>query len=169
MDEVLVARIGRPNGLKGAVTVQSHTDQPAERFVPGADFVTEPSIGVLTIRSARLQGMTWVLAFEEVTDREGAEAIRGTRLLAEPDSPGGDDGFYEDDLVGLDVVLLDGSPVGTVTALHQRPAQDLIEVELVGGGAAYVPFVDQIVPQVDLEGGRITIDPPPGLLELAGA
>lgn len=169
MDEVMVARIGRPHGLRGEVTVQSHTDQPAERFVAGAEFVTEPPLGGLTIRSARLQGKSWVLGFVQVTDREGAEAIRGTRLLAEPDLPGDDDGFYEEDLVGLEVLLLDGSSVGTVTALHRRPAQDLIEIELAAGGAAYVPFVDQIVPQVDLEAGRIIIDPPPGLLDLAGA
>lgn len=165
----MVACIGRPHGLRGEVTVQSHTDQPAERFTPGAEFVTEPAMGGLTIRSARLQGKAWVLGFVQVTDREGAEAIRGTRLLAEPDSLGADDGFYEDDLVGLEVVLVDGSPVGTVTALHQRPAQDLIEVELSTGGAAYLPFVDEIVPEVDLESGRMVIDPPPGLLELAGA
>lgn len=165
----MVARIGRPHGLRGEVTVQSHTDQPAERFVAGAEFVTEPPLGRLTIRSARLQGKAWVLGFVQVIDREGAEAIRGTRLLAAPDAPGEDDGFYEEDLVGLQVVLPDGSLVGTVTALHQRPAQDLIEIELVAGTAAYVPFVEEIVPEVDLEAGRMVIDPPPGLLELAGA
>lgn len=164
----MVARIGRPHGLRGEVTIQSHTDQPAERFTPGAEFVTEPAMS-LTIRSARLQGRSWVLGFVQVTDREGAEALRGTRLLAPPDPPSDDDGFYEDDLVGLEVFLIDGSLVGTVTALHQRPAQDLIEVELATGGAAYLPFVDEIVPEVDLESGRMVIDPPSGLLELAGA
>ncbi len=165
MEEVMVARIGRANGLKGEVTVQLHTDRPEERFVPGARFRTEPSVGELTIRSARMQGMIQVLGFEEATDRTAAEALRGTRLLAELDDEE-DDGWYEDDLVGLQVVLIDGSTVGTVSALHQRPAQDLLEVELVTGDTAYVPFVEQMVPVVDIEAGRIEIDPPPGLLDL---
>ncbi len=165
MDEVMVARIGRANGLQGEVTVQLHTDRPGDRFVPGATFRTEPSVGELTIRSARMQGMIQVLGFEEATDRNAAEALRGTRLMAEPDDDEGD-GWYEDDLVGLKVVLLDGSVVGTVSALHQRPAQDLLEVELCSGDTAYVPFVEQMVPVVDIGAGRIEIDPPPGLLDL---
>lgn len=161
----MVARIGRANGLKGEVTVQVHTDRPGERFVAGARFRTEPSIGQLTVCSARMQGVTQVLGFEEARDRTAAEALRGTRLLAQPDEED-DDGWYEDDLVDLQVVLLDGSPVGRIVALHQRPAQDLLEVALQGGGTAYVPFVEQIVPNVDVEAGRIEIDPPPGLLDL---
>lgn len=163
MDEVMVARIGRANGLKGEVTVQVHTDRPGERFVPGARFHTEPTIGDLTVRSARMQGTVQVLAFEEAVDRTAAEGLRGTRLLAEPDE---DEGWYEDDLVGLRVVLLDGTSVGSVGALHQRPAQDLLEVAMDGGGTAYVPFVEQMVPTVDIDAGRIEIDPPPGLLDL---
>lgn len=165
MKEVMVARIGRANGLKGEVTVQVHTDRPDERFVPGARFRTEPSAGELTVRSARMQGTTQILGFEQARDRSAAEALRGTRLLATPDADE-DDGWYEDDLVGLQVVLLDGSSVGTVSALHQRPAQDLIEVALTDGGTAYVPFVEQMVPVVDVEAGRVEIDPPPGLLDL---
>ena len=165
MDEVMVARIGRANGLKGEVTVQLHTDRPQERFTAGARFRTEPSAGELTVRSARVQGTTWVLGFAEVSDRSGAEGLRDTRLMAAPDEDD-DDGWYEDDLVDLQVYDVGGTLVGVVVALLQRPAQDLLEVALAGGGTAYVPFVEQIVPVVDVEAGRIEIDPPPGLLDL---
>lgn len=79
--EVLVARIGRPHGLRGEVTVQTHTDTPRERFVRGAVFETRPSRGTLTLRSARPHQGVWLLAFEEAADRSAAEALRGSRLV----------------------------------------------------------------------------------------
>ncbi len=165
MDEVTVARIGRAHGLRGEVTVASHTDRPEERFVAGASFRTDPDRGAVTVRSVRLQGTTWVLGLDGVSDRTGAEALRGTRLLAAPEEDD-DEGWYEDDLVGLQVVHVQDGPVGRVAALHRRPAQDLLEVTLEAGSTAYLPFVAQIVPEVDVPGGRIVIDPPDGLLDL---
>ncbi|NHN54392.1 ribosome maturation factor RimM [Calidifontibacter sp. DB0510] len=166
MDEVLVARIGKPHGLRGEVTVQVHTDSPDERFVVGAVFATEPAErGPLRLRTARVHNGIQLLGFEEALDRTAAEALRGTRLFAAADEEE-DDGFYEDDLVGLQVVDASGTPLGTVVALHSRPAQDLLEIEREDGGSAYLPFVEEIVPEVDLESGRVIATPPPGLLEL---
>lgn len=164
MDEVLVARIGKPHGLRGEVTVQAHTDNPAERFVVGAVFGTDPDRGELTVRTVRVHNGIHLLSFEEAGDRTAAEGLRGTRLLAAAEDE--DDAFYEDDLVGLAVVDTDGQPLGTVIALHPRPAQDLLEIELTDGRTAYLPFVAEIVPEVDLDAGRVVADPPPGLLEL---
>ena len=79
--EVLVARIGKPHGLRGEVTVQTHTDAPRERFVRGAVFETRPRRGTLTLRGARLHQGVWLLAFEEAADRSAAEALRGSRLV----------------------------------------------------------------------------------------
>jgi len=175
--DVVVARIGKPHSLNGEVTVQLHTDDPQSRFVPGATFDTQaqPGSGVprtLTLRSARLHNGTWLLGFEQVPDRTGAESLRGTRLLVdnevedvtEQDEPG--DAWYEEELAGLAVVTPDGSRVGAVSALEIGPSQDLLVVALDGGGTAYVPFVSEIVPQVDVAGGKVVIDPPDGLLEL---
>ena len=165
MDEVLVARIGKPHGLKGEVTVQVHTDSPQERFVEGASFSTEPDRGLLTIRAERVHNGIQLLSFEEASDRTAAEALRGTRLFAAADEED-DEGFYEDDLVGLEVVDTAGTTLGKVVALHPRPVQDLLEIELPDGRTAYLPFVEQIVPEVDLDAGKVIADPPPGLLEL---
>lgn len=164
-DEVLVARIGKPHGLRGEVTVQVHTDVPHERFVVGATFGTDPDRGELTVRAARLHNGIQLLAFEEAADRTAAEALRGTRLVASADDDE-DDAYYEDDLVGLAVVDTAGESLGKVVALHPRPAQDLLEIELADGRTAYLPFVEEIVPEVDLDAGRVVADPPPGLLEL---
>ena len=171
--QYLVARIGKPHSLRGEVTVQVHTDDPQARFVPGATFITEavPGSGVpreLTLQSARLHNGTWLLAFEGIPDRTGAEGLRGTRLLVDADVEDEDDeeGWYEDELVGLRAVDPDGTELGTVSGLEVGPAQDLLVLTLPGGGTAYVPFVDEIVPEVDVEGGRVVLTPPPGLLEL---
>ncbi len=68
--------------------------------------------------------------------------------------------------MGLSVLTTDGTVVGEVGGLESRPVQDLLVVRLTGGGEALVPFVEQIVPEVDLEGRRVVIDPPAGLLDL---
>ena len=174
-DQLLVARIGKPHGLRGEVTVQVHTDDPERRFVDGATFDTEatPGTGVprrLTIASTRVHRGIWLLGFAEIPDRTGAESLRGTRLYVDPDQledEGDDDeGWYEDDLVGLTVVRTDGSTVGEVVGLETRPAQDLLVVRLRDGSEALVPFVEAVVPEVDLDARRVVIDPPAGLLEL---
>ena len=174
--ERVVARIGKAHSLRGEVTVRVHTDDPAARFVPGARFTTEavPGSGVpreLTLRSARLHNGIWLLAFEGIPDRTGAEGLRGTRLLIDSEETAAseqadEDAWYEQDLVGLKVVDRSGLELGTVSGLETGPAQDLLVLRLAGGGSAHVPFVSAIVPEVDVEGGRIVIDPPPGLLEL---
>jgi len=166
--QVVVARIGKAHGLRGEVTVQVLTGAPDERFVPGAIFATEPAAtGPLVLRSARDNNGILLLGFEQVGDRSGAEALRGTKLLADVLADDGDEeAWYERDLVGLTAVTVDGTEVGEVTALESRPAQDLLVVRLVGGREVLVPFVTAIVPEVDVKGGRVVLNPPPGLLDL---
>jgi 16S rRNA processing protein RimM len=176
--EVVVARIGKPHGLNGEVTVQLHTDEPARRLVVGAAFATSARAGSgvpreLTLRSTRVHNGTWLLAFEEIADRTGAESLRGTRLLldpetlvAEPEIDDDEQAWYEDELRGLAVVTRAGDRVGVVSGLEIGAAQDLLVVTLDSGGSAYLPFVEAIVPEVDVAGGRVVVDPPEGLLEL---
>lgn len=169
-DTFVAARIGRPHGLRGEVTVQVHTDDPDGRFVVGAAFATEPADrGPLTLRSVRVHQGTYLLGFEGHPDRTAAEALRGTRLLVAVDvDADDDDAWREEDLLGFEVVRPDGSPLGTVSALHLRPVQDLLEVS-TARGAVLVPFVEELVPEVDEDARRIVVDPPPGLLELGEA
>lgn len=166
--QVVVARIGKAHGLRGEVTVQVLTGAPDQRFVPGASFETDPaSSGPLVLRSARDNNGILLLGFEHTDDRSGAEMLRGIKLLADVLADDGDDEeWYERDLVGLKAVTVDGDEVGLVAALESRPAQDLLVLRLTNGREARVPFVTALVPQVDIEGGRIVLDPPPGLLDL---
>ncbi len=172
----VIARIGKPHGLHGEVTVQLHTDHPERRFGLGAVLDTEaaPGTGVpraLTVRSTRVHNGVWLLGFEEVPDRTGAESLRGTRLVIDgTDDDGSDpdeaDVFSEDELVGLRAVDPAGTELGHVSGLELGSAQDRLVLTLTGGREVLVPFVEAIVPEVDVAGGKVVIDAPPGLLDL---
>ena len=91
-DGHVVARIGKPHALRGEVTVQLHTDDPESRLLPGTVFDTraQPGSGVprqLTLATTRVHRGIWLLGFEEIPDRTGAESLRGTRLVLAADQP----------------------------------------------------------------------------------
>lgn len=166
--DVLVARIGKPHGIRGEVTVQLFTDAPEDRFESGETFrVEDAAVADLTVVKARWNKEVLIVAFEQVTDRNQAETLRGARLFIEGDTTADaeHDAWYEHELVGLDA-RVDGVAVGKVTALRTMAVQDLLVVELSNGHEALVPFVGSIVPDVDPEGGFVTIVPPAGLFDL---
>lgn len=163
--DLVVARIGRPHGLAGEVSVEVRTDVPEERFTVGAVLATDPaSAGPLTVSSVREQAGRWYLRFEEVPDRTAAEGMRGVLLVVEADHSSEPDVWYPHELVDLRVERTDGNEVGTVVAIEHPSAQDLLVVREVGGAESRIPFVRELVPTVDVAGGRIVVDPPYGLL-----
>lgn len=166
--QLVVARIGRAHGIAGEVTVEVRTDEPELRLAPGAVLATDPSsAGPLTVRSGRVHSGRLLLRFEGVADRTGAEALRGTLLVAEVDpdeQPEDPEEFYDHQLVGLDVVTVDGEHVGEIEQISHLPGQDLLIVAREGSAEVMIPFVEEFVPEIDLEGQRLVVDPPPGLL-----
>ena len=171
----VIARIGKPHGLLGEVTVQLHTDEPERRLAVGTVIDTEaaPGTGVprsLTVRSTRVHNGVWLVAFDEVPDRTGAESLRGTRLVVDAadvlPAADEDDVFTEEQLRGLAVVDPAGAVLGEIGGLELGAAQDRLVILLPDGREAQVPFVTALVPEVDLEGGRVVVDAPPGLLDL---
>ncbi|MFB6440455.1 ribosome maturation factor RimM [Streptomyces sp. NPDC056411] len=167
--QLVVARIGRAHGIKGEVTVEVRTDEPELRLGPGAVLTTDPSsVGPLTIAAGRVHSGRLLLRFEGVADRTAAEALRNTLLIAEVDPeevPEDPEEFYDHQLIDLDVVTRDGTVVGRISEISHLPYQDLLIVERPEGGEVMIPFVTEIVPEIDLEEQRAVIDPPPGLLD----
>jgi 16S rRNA processing protein RimM len=175
MTEIAVGVITRAHGVRGEVTVDLRTDEPERRFTPGAVLRAEPGSGrnraaadltFTVVRTREHQGR-WLVTFAEIADRTAAEAVRGIRLVAEvPDdeTPTGEDEFYDRQLIGLAVVV-EGStePVGTVTSVLHLPAQDVFEID-TNDGVRLVPFVSDLVPEVDLSAGRIVVSDVAGLL-----
>jgi len=170
---LVVARVGRAHGVKGEVAVEVRTDDPDTRLAPGAVLLTEPvERGPLTVRSTRDHSGRLLVRFVGVEDRTAAEDLRGTLLQVDVDPaqvPDEDDAWYDHQLVGLAVVDTTGREVGTVAGVVHLPAQDLLSVLRPDGSEALVPFVAQIVPEVDVAGGCVVVAPPPGLLDDAAA
>ncbi|MFB7027932.1 MULTISPECIES: ribosome maturation factor RimM [unclassified Streptomyces] len=167
--QLVVARIGRAHGIKGEVTVEVRTDEPELRLGPGAVLLTDPaSTGPLTIETGRVHSGRLLLRFEGVRDRTAAEALRNTLLIAEVDPtemPEEEDEYYDHQLIDLDVVLADGTEIGRITEISHLPSQDLFIVERPDGTELMIPFVGEIVTEIDLEEQRAVIDPPPGLID----
>ncbi|WP_345474285.1 ribosome maturation factor RimM [Glutamicibacter ectropisis] len=163
-----VARIGKPHGIRGEVTVQVLTDNPEERFTAGEELiVVDGPVKTLTVKNARWNKTILLLSFKEINDRNQAETLRGARLEIEvSDEPEDEsDEWYEHELLDLKV-MLDGQQVGVITALRTNPAQDLLVFEDTEGNEIYLPFVDEFVPEIDPEAGIVVITPPAGLLTL---
>ncbi|MDB1089644.1 ribosome maturation factor RimM [Streptomyces sp. ACA25] len=168
--QLVVARVGRAHGIKGEVTVEVRTDEPELRLGPGAVLATDPaSTGPLTIESGRVHSGRLLLRFEGVGSRGAAEALRNTLLIAEVDpdeQPEDPEEFYDHQLIDLDVVTVDGTPVGRIAEISHLPYQDLLVVDRPDdAGQVLIPFVAEIVPEVDLAGQRAVVDPPPGLID----
>jgi 16S rRNA processing protein RimM len=167
--QLVVGRIAKAHGIAGDVVVDVRTDDPDHRYAPGAMLDTDPAHhGPLTVAATRWHSGRLLIRFEGVADRDAAEALQGVLLVADSQtSRSGDaDDFWDHDLVGLSVLTLDETPVGTIADVLHPPGPAVLVVDRDGAGEALIPFVSDIVPTVDLQLGRIVIDPPEGLLEL---
>jgi 16S rRNA processing protein RimM len=162
----VVGRIGRPHGLRGEVTVQLRTDFPEQRFAAGSRL--RGDIGrSLVVETARPHRGGLLVRFAGIADREAAAELCGCTLsidaaelpdLADPEE------FYDHQLEGLVAVGPDGTALGTVREVVHAPASDLLVLDTEHGDVL-VPFVQAIVPHVDVAGGRLVLDPPVGLFD----
>jgi 16S rRNA processing protein RimM len=153
---VPVGRLGRPHGLEGFVGLYIEAEDLVAHFEPGS--VVYLNSEPYTVRATRPGKKGPQVAFEEVTDRQGAEAIRGREVFVGRRRPLGEGEFWPEDLVGLEVRPGGGQVVG----ISNGPAQDRLVVER-GELLFEVPFVRQLVPTVDLENGYVEIDEIEGL------
>lgn len=169
--QLIVAIIGAAHGLKGEVKLDVRTDIPERRLAPGTMVETDPpECGPLTIvRTREYKGSTFAV-FAECRDRTAAEALRGISLVVESDEDEEieEDAWYPHELIGLEVLDTDGYTLGEVVALEPMPSQDLIVVRELDGTMTRVPFVKEIVVEVDPEDHCIVVDAPHGLFASDG-
>jgi 16S rRNA processing protein RimM len=160
--------VGAPHGVRGAVRIKSFTDEPdaIARYGTLEDESGERKFTLRFVGAAKGDGMV-VAQLSGVADRDRAEALRGLRLYAPRAAlpATAEDEFYYADLVGLTAALEDGAKLGTVIAVHDFGAGDVIEIERDAGALVLVPFTRAAVPIVDIAGGRVVIDPPDGLFD----
>lgn len=156
-----VGRIGRAHGILGEATIEVRTDEPDKRFAIGAQVDTDTH-GRLTIRSGRVHNGILLLAFEGVGDRNAIEALRDTILYSDVDinevSDNSDD-YHVQQLIGSTAFLEDGSDFGTVIDVLNLPGQDVLVIS-AATGEVLIPFVHQLVPEVDIQARKLIVIPP---------
>lgn len=158
---VCVARIGAAHGLRGEVRLWTFTEDPMSVALYGP-LSTKDGARQLEVAHARAAGDHLIATLTGVTTREQAERLNGTELYVARDKlPETDEGeFYHADLIGLAAVDAAGTTLGTVAAIHNFGAGDIIEIAPVRGPSLMLPFTDAVVPTVDINGGRVVIEMP---------
>ncbi|WP_259159219.1 ribosome maturation factor RimM [Microbacterium phyllosphaerae] len=169
-NQLRVGRLVKAHGLKGALKLELYTDNPERRFTPGAEFTLQvpeasPWHGkTVVVREYRVMNGNPVVFLNDVDDREAAEGLVRAILWIDQDADEVEDNaWFDHQLVGLDVVR-DDVVVGKVARVDHFPAQDLLIVRS-GDQDIMVPFVQAIVPTVDVSAGRVIVTPPAGLFE----
>jgi 16S rRNA processing protein RimM len=160
-DRVLLGVVAAPHGVRGLVRIKSFTEDPMKvaAYGPLSDETGKKEYRVEVLSAARGAVLARI---DGVADRTAAEGLRGLRLYvprsALPEA--GAKEWYEADLIGLSAIGRDGRDWGKVVAFHDFGAGSVMEVS----GGAMLPFTDEAVPEIDVEGGKVVIDPPAGLL-----
>ena len=164
---MLVGEIARPQGLQGEVRIRSFTAHPAAitEYGPLED---ETGARLFEIESLRVTPKAMSARLKGVTSRDEAEALTGTKLYV-PHSrlpAREEDEWYHTDLIGISALDREGVAIGSVVAVHNFGAGDLLEIRPASGGnTVLMPFTRDTVPEVDVEGGWLRIAPPDGLFE----
>ena len=164
---VLLGVVAAPHGVRGLVRIRSFTEEPMAIASYGelSDESGSRRFRVEALSSVRGAVLARI---EGVADRTAAEALRGLRLYVDRDvlPATGEREWYEADLIGLPAVGTDGRNWGKVVAFHDFGAG--LTMEISGGtasrGSVMLPFTDEAVPEVDIDGGKVVVEPPAGVL-----
>jgi 16S rRNA processing protein RimM len=164
--KICVGMIAGAHGVKGLVRLRSFTSEPADVMEYGP-LTSEDGEREFALQLKSATNDYFIASLAGVADREAAEALRGTKLFvsraALPKLKKRE--FYEADLVGLVAADKDGKEIGKVLAVHNYGGGPFLEIAPGQGGSFMLPFTKECVPEVDVEEGRVVIDPPEGWIE----
>ena len=156
---VLLGRIASAHGIRGEVLIHAYTQAP-ENIGAYGPLSDADGMRTFTVASARVTQKGVVARLEGVNDRNAAEALRGVELYVDRKRlpATSEDEFYQADLVGLSAVDSSGEALGTIVAVHNFGAGDLLEIRLAASGKTeLIPFTDEVVPGVDIAAGRAVV------------
>ncbi|MAF94634.1 MAG: 16S rRNA processing protein RimM [Rhodospirillaceae bacterium] len=169
-DRVCIGAVAGVRGLKGEVRIKSFTADPDDIAAYGP-LSTDGGERSFDIRvTARAKGQI-IARLSGIDDRDAAEALKGERLYVPKSAlpEAGEGAYYHADLIGLGAETAAGEKLGIVKAVHNFGAGDVIEISGKGDkGGLMVPFTAEVVPEVDIENGRIVVSPPAVLETGAG-
>ncbi len=160
--KLLMGRIGAAHGIKGEVRIQSFTEEPLALASYGPLSTSKPGL-TIEIETARATTNVLVARLKGIKDRTAAEKLNGVELYIDRENlpPADDDDYYHADLIGLEARLGDGTVLGTVTAIPNFGASDLIEVRDTRSGDTFLyPFSKAVVPEVHIAEGYLVIEVP---------
>jgi 16S rRNA processing protein RimM len=161
-ERICVAQIGGAHGIRGEVKLKSFTADPLAVKDYGV-LESEDGAASFEIEALRPAKGYLVARLRGVRDRNAAEQLTNLRLFVPRERlpPPAADEFYHADLIGLAAVTAAGVEVGTVVAVHNFGAGDILELRPPAGGTTIMlPFTDAFVPRIDIAGGRIVVEPP---------
>ena len=158
---VCVARIGAAHGVRGAVKLWSFTEDPLAVQSYGL-LRTKDGAREFEIANLRAARDHLVATFKGVATRNDAEKLNGIELYVAREKlpPTGAGEYYHADLIGLAAINAANEPLGSVVAIHNFGAGDIIEIQPLRGASMLLPFTNAAVPSVDIEGGRVVIELP---------
>jgi 16S rRNA processing protein RimM len=161
-----IGYVRKAHGIRGDVLVRGLVSDAASRFVVGGELRSvEPTERSFTTDGVAPHKGDYIISLAGVTSRNAAEALIGTQFVI----PFGDrrtlddDEWWAEDLIGCEVIAVDGSPVGEVSDVVTGSAQDRLVVQRADGTVGEVPLVGALVPTVDIAARRIVVDLPEGL------
>lgn len=170
--ELVVGRVAKSHGIRGEIVVEVRTDSPELRFADGAVLTgrrpRERNTSTYTVAASREHSGRLLVRLQGVNDRTAADELRGTLFVidsADVEPSDDPDEFYDHELEGLAVRTVDGTEVGVIAEVLHPPGGELLSVKAPDGREILIPFVTAIVPDVDVAGGSVTVDPPDGLLD----
>lgn len=160
-DLIVMAEIGAPHGVRGELRARTFTDDPLAIGDYGP--LVDPGGRAFTVLSVRPAKNVVILRLKGVGSREAAEALKGLLLHVPrnrlPDGALEEDEFFRSDLIGLAVRDASGTDYGTVIAMHNFGAGDVLEIRPPKGRASMIPFSEAAVPDIDFDAGVLTVDP----------
>lgn len=168
MEYYQVGKIVNTHGIKGEVRVQSITDFPEERFAPGAivyAFQDGKEPLELTVKSHRKHKQFDLLSFEGMEDINLVEPLKQADLkVSEEQQAELDDGeYYYHQIIGLDVIDLDGNAIGTIQEIMESGANDVWVIRRPGKKELLIPAIKDVVKDIQIENHKVIIDMLDGL------
>jgi len=173
-EHLIVGHVARAHGIRGEVLVSPLTDEVDDVYAPGRELTLGDEDGeldadapALVVQRSRPYRNGLLVKFEGYDDRTSVEPLAHRYLLAPIESlrPLEEGEVFYHQLLGCEVVTVDGEVVGRVREVYDAEPADLLDVK-GDGRSVLIPFVERIVEEVDVEAGRIVINPPPGLFDL---
>jgi 16S rRNA processing protein RimM len=165
-DHVIIGRVTRPHGIAGEVRAQSHTDRPERFSTLDKVWVGDPPGVAVTVDRVRLHQQSIILKLRGVDTRSEAETLRNQWLSLPMDqaAPLEEGEMYLFQMIGLEVLTVDGNLLGVVDEILETGANDVILVR-TPSGELLLPDIPGVVLDVDLQTGCVTVQAPTGLID----